>query len=143
MLAGSKTTLGLFDDFELQSEGDSINRVHSFKYLGVTTDERWNWKPHITNLLKKLGHRLSVFNRILHMLDTESRIDFYNGLVLPHLDYADLVWGDQPGLKSEMDQLQAFQNRFAKKIQRNKMSSLEAINSLNWVPLATRRFGHR
>ena len=35
------------------------------------------------------------------MLDNKTRIAFYNGLVLPHLDYADTVWGDQPGLKSE------------------------------------------
>ena len=46
-----------------------------------------------------------------------------NGLVLPHLDYADFIWGDQPGLKSEMEQLQGFQNKFAKKVFGKKASS--------------------
>ena len=82
------------------SDSVVIDRVKSFKYLGVTTDEKWSWKPHIRNLVKKLGHRISVFNRILHMLDQKSRLAYYNGLVLPYLDYADIVWGDQPGLKS-------------------------------------------
>ena len=68
---------------------------------------------------------------------------YFNGLVLPHLDYADTVWGDQPGVKSEMEQLQAFQNRFAKKIEGGKLSSAEALASLKWVPLVGRRFGHR
>ena len=97
----------------------------------------------IINLLKKLGHRLSLFNRIFHMLDNRTRIAFYNGLVLPHLDYADTVWGDQPGLKSEMEKLQSFQNKFAKKIKLGKMSSSEALKCLNWLPLAGRRLSHR
>ena len=143
MLAGSKRMLSLFEDFELQSNGTQIDRVQSFKYLGVTMDSKWSWKPHISNLLKKLGHRLSLFNRIFHMLDNRTRIAFYNGLVLPHLDYADTVWGDQPGLKSEMEKLQSFQNKFAKKIQLGKMSSSEALKCLNWLPLAGRRLSHR
>jgi len=61
------------------------------------------------------------------MLDNRTRIAFFNGLVLPHLDYADTVWGDQPGLKSEMEKLQSYQNKFAKKIKLDKMSSLEAL----------------
>ena len=117
MLAGSERMLSLFEDFELQPNGTQIDRVQSFKYLGVTTDAKWSWKPHISNLLKKLGHRLSLFNCIFHMLDNRTRIAFYNRLALPHLDYtADTVWGDQPGLKSEMEKLQSFQNKFAKKI---------------------------
>ena len=52
-------------------------------------------------------------------------------------------YGDQPGLKSEMDRLQAFQNRFAKRILGNKILSSEALNSLQWIPLARRRFVHR
>ena len=143
MLSGSKNTLTAFENFEFISDSVVIDRVKSFKYLGVTTDEKWSWKPHIRNLVKKLGHRISVFNRILHMLDQKSRLAYYNGLVLPYLDYADIVWGDQPGLKSEMDQLQGFQNKFAKKVLRKNVSSKEALKTLKWLPLECRRRGHR
>ena len=133
----------LFEDFGLEPNGTEIDRVYPFKYLGVTTDAKWSWKPHISNLLKKLGHRLSLFNRIFHMLDNRTRTAFYNGLVLPHLDYADTVWGDQPGLKSEMEKLQSVQNKFKRKIKLGKMSSSEALRYLNWLPLAGRRLSHR
>ena len=93
LLVGSKRMLSLFEDIELQPNGTQIDLVQLFKYLGVTTDAKWSWKPHISNLLKKLGHRLSLFNRIFNMLDNRTHIAFYNGLVLPHLDYADTVWG--------------------------------------------------
>jgi len=62
--------------------------------------------------------------------------------VQPHLDYADTVRGDQPGLKSEMEKLQSYQNKFAKKIKLGKMSSSEALKCLNWLPLAGRRLSH-
>ena len=63
--------------------------------------------------------------------------------MLLHLDYADTVWGDQPGLKSEMEKLQSFQNKFAKKIKLGKTCSSEALKCLNWLPLAGRRLSHR
>ena len=94
------------------SNGAQMKRVHSCKFLGVKRDEKWSWKLHIRSLACKLGHRLPVFkgfNRIFHMLDKTSRVAFFNCLVLPHLDYADMVWSDQQGLKSEMDQLQSYQ----------------------------------
>ena len=53
------------------------------------------------------------------------------------------IWGDQPGLKSEMDQLQGFQNKFAKKVLRKNVSSKEALKTLKWLPLECRRRGHR
>ena len=53
-------------------------------------DEKWKWKMHVNSLLQKLGHRLSVFNRIYHMLDEKSLTAYFNGLVLPHLDYGEI-----------------------------------------------------
>ena len=144
MVIGSKNSLVSFEDFRFEPDDNvAIDRVTSFKYLGVTTDEKWNWKAHVRNLIKKLGHRICVFNRICHMLDMKSRIAYYNGLVLPHLDYGDILWGDQPGLKSEMEQLQAFQNKFARKVLGKKVSSKEALKELSWVPLEDRRRIHR
>ena len=138
MLTGSKTILARFEDFQFQSEGGaSIERVGYFKYLGVTADDKWSWKVHLRSLFRKLGHILTVFNRIRHVLDRKTRVAYLNGLVQPHLDYADTIWGDQSCLKAEMDQLQAFQNCFAKKIElKKKLSSAEALKLLNWMPLS-------
>ena len=85
-----------------------------------------------------------MFNRIYHMLDKRRLIVYFNGLVLPHLNYADVVWGDQPGLTTQLKQLQSFQIRFAKKIVKAKIvTSAEALTLLRWVPLHARRIGHR
>ena len=85
--------LSLFDDVDLQINGTQIEGVQSCKCLGVTMDEKWSWRPYSSNLLKKLGDHLSLFNRIFYMLDNKTRIAYFNGLVLSHLDYGDIVWG--------------------------------------------------
>lgn len=54
-------------------------------------------------------------------------------MVLPHLDYTDIILGDQMSSKSEMDRLKEF---------RSKMSSMEALEYFRWVPLAGWRFRH-
>ena len=77
------------------------------------------------------------------MLDQQTRLAYSNGLVLPHLDYADIVWGDQPGLKSKMEQLQGFQNKFAKNVLRKNVSTMKSMKTLKWLPLECRRRGHR
>ena len=123
-------------NFNHQTLQLEIEHVHSCKYLGVKLHEKWSWKFHIRDQVCKVGHRLFVFNQISLMLDKKFRVAHFNDLVLPHLSHADMVWGDQQGLKSEMGQLQSHKNRFAKKIQGGNQSSADALKSLNWLPLA-------
>ena len=118
MLSGSKIMLSSFNDFTFSADNEQVNRVSSFNYLGVVLDEKWKWKMHVNSLLQKLGHRLSVFNRIYYMLDEKSLTAYLNGLVLPHLDYADVVWGDQPGLTIQMKQYT--DSRKNRKLHRNE-----------------------
>ena len=77
------------------------------------------------------------------MFDEKTLKAYFNGLVLPHLGYADIVWGHQPGLTSHMKQLRSFQNRFTKTIEKDKVTSVDALVLLQWVPLHGRPFGHR
>ena len=73
------------------------------------------------------------------MLDKRSLKAYFNGLVLPHLDYTDIVWGDQAGLTTRMKQLQSFQNRFAIKIVKAKVKTDEALTLARWASLYARR----
>ena len=48
-----------------------------------------------------------------HLLPYNARLLYYNSLVLPIFDYADLVWGDKDNAVL-MDNLQVLQNKAAK-----------------------------
>ena len=73
---------------------DLIRRVEGVKFLGVWVDEGLKWTGHIGKVKSKISRLLGVLGRaqaalggrLLHML--------YNGLVLPHLQYCLMIWGD-------------------------------------------------
>ena len=69
---------------------------------------------------------------------------FYNSLVLPIFDYADLVWGDKDNI-SLMNELQILQNKAAKLILDRPpySSSTDALTILRWPNLEERRKCHR
>ena len=66
---------------------------------------------------------------------------FYNSLVMPLFDYADLVWGDKHNVIL-MTSLQVLQNKAAKIILDRPLysSAKHALAILKWVPLEKRRF---
>ena len=55
---------------------------------------------------------------------------YLNGVVLPQLDHDVVVWGDQPGLTTQMKQLQPFQNRFTKKIVKANVTSADTVGPI-------------
>ena len=88
------------------------------------------------------------------MLPFKARVLFYNGLVLPLFDYADIVWGNKNNITviTLMNNLQILRNKAAKNYKAAKINGLPLYSSasealancnLNWVTLEQRRFYHR
>ena len=77
-------------------------------------------------------------------LPFSARLLFYNSLVMPLFDYADLVWGDKHNV-TLMTSLQVLQNKAAKIILDRPLysSATHALATLKWVPLEKRRFKRR
>ena len=46
--------------FDIASNGISINRVRAAEFLGVLIDEKLNWKDHIANVKSKLCKSTSI-----------------------------------------------------------------------------------
>ena len=53
------------------------------------------WSNHIDYLTSKINQRLGLLTRIKHLLPFKARVLFYNRLVLPLFDYADIEWGNK------------------------------------------------
>jgi len=62
---------------------------------------------------KIVNQRLSLLPRIKHLLAYYARPLYYRSLVLPILDYADMVWYDKDNA-AIMNSLQVLQNKAAK-----------------------------
>ena len=120
-----------------------MDRVTSFKYLGVVLNQSLTWADHIEALSNKIAQRIGLIKRIKHLLPVHARITLANCLVVPLFDYADFVWEDKDSLVL-MNQLQIMHNKLAKVILdwQPRSFATEALRTLNWHPLVVRRQLH-
>ena len=73
----------------------NVNNVNSLKYLRIFISSDFTWTNHVQFIAGNINQRLGLLNGIKHLLPFSARLLFYNSLVMPLFDYADLVWGDK------------------------------------------------
>ena len=62
------------------------------KFLGVLLDSSLSWKPHITELSKKLSRTVGLFYEIRHYAPLETLKLLYYGIFLPFISHGVHVW---------------------------------------------------
>ena len=82
---------------QIQMGGVQIKQVEGARFLGVWVDKDLRWTTQIEKVRTKVGQLLGVVGRASSVLDGRSLLWLYNGLVLPHLQYCLMVWGDFNG----------------------------------------------
>ena len=99
----------------LEVGGEEIRRVEGARFLGLWVDECLKWTGQIGQVGRKVGQLLGVLGRASAVLGGRSLLSLYNGLVLPHLQYCLMVWGDFEGCGNETvgGALLRYQKRFA------------------------------
>lgn len=75
-------------------KGSSVERVTSYKYLGIMIDDKLNWHMHIDSMVKKLNSRMYCFRK-LKFFHVNSHILglFYDSVVKSIWGYCLLCWG--------------------------------------------------
>ena len=82
---------------EIRINGQLVERVTEFNFLGLTIDEHLNWKSHIQKVSNKVSRSIGVLNRLKKFLPLTVLIILYNALILPHFQFSILAWGFNPG----------------------------------------------
>ena len=77
-------------------QGQVLQVVSYYKYLGIWLDDCLTFKLHVTNLLKKLRVRLGFFFRNKSCFSFEARKRLVTVTFLPVLDYGDLIYMNAP-----------------------------------------------
>lgn len=99
----------------LSISNSTINRVSSFKYLGILIQENLKWNLHIDSICRKITGISSVLNRLGNKVHHKSRIALYYSMVNSHLSYLTPVWSTSAS-QNDISRLQVAQNYSLRKI---------------------------
>lgn len=123
--------------------GKVLERIDSFKYLGVTITNNFNWDTHINNITSKANRCLGLLRHVLYKTPEKIKLTAYKTLVRSTLEHASEVW--DPFLRKEVDQLERVQNRAVRFIGqlRGKCSVSAKRDQLKLETLENRRSGQR
>ena len=70
-----------------------IKCVYHIKYLGVLVDSTLSWKPHVTELSKKLAKSVGIFFKIRHIVTLKTIKLLYYCLFYCFISHCISVWG--------------------------------------------------
>ena len=79
---------------QVEVGGSRVEERDSVRFLGVQIDRRLKWDDHIAAVTSKVRQLLGIIGRASGVLSGSSLVSLYNGMVLPHLQYCLMVWGD-------------------------------------------------
>ena len=66
MICGSRNMLIFFrnTEFCLKMDRQTLDRVHCYKYLGLSIDDNLNFNKHVQDMNKIVTHKLYMFSKI-------------------------------------------------------------------------------
>ena len=91
---------------------NQVSQVTTAKSLGVTIDNKLDWRSHIDKLTKKVASGTGAIKRIRHLVPQATLLLIYQALIQPHFDYFNFVWGNC-GITLQ-NKVQKLQNRAAR-----------------------------
>ena len=83
---------GSTGDFIVNVGGHDLHRDNTLKILGVTLDDKLNFKTHIRNICQKASRQINALKRISKFLNKQCRMHVYKSFVCANFNYCPVVW---------------------------------------------------
>ena len=78
----------------VEIDGQIVEKVECYKYLGVTVNEKLNWTPHLQTIISKINQRM-FFVRKLNSFNIDKTIIslFYQSVIQSLVSFCICIWG--------------------------------------------------
>ena len=123
-------------------QNHELKIVDHYKYLGVTLDQKLDFKLHTQNIYKIAAHKIYILKRIRPYINTDTALRIYKSKILPFLDYGDILYDCT--FAYLLEKLQKLQFRAARVCLQagNRTSRVELTRSSRLPELKNRRLMH-
>ena len=135
-LNGTKTKWMLFSNTsnivapDIFLAGIKLERVESFKFLGLFLDSNLKYKSHINYLRKKLSSFKYITYKLKLFLTQEAARKFYFGMIQSLLCYGILVWGGASSCVKAFDKLCSLQDKIVYNLFSKPTDTMNNINNI-------------
>ena len=121
---------------------DKLQQVPSYKYLGMLLDSTLNYNLHVNQVIRTVLDKLLLLTKMKKYLRDNTATCIYKSMLLPYLDYADVVFDG--ALNKDISKLQKVQDKCLKVcLGKDRRYSIDAKYKLVNVPfLKDRRQAH-
>ena len=111
-----KPTNGSSSSLDLKLDGSLIKEVNDSKFLGVHIDKNISWRVHIGKIIAKISQTVGIIGRARSFMNGPQLLCLYNTMVLPHLQYCLINWGNFKGDRNLglRDRILALQKRLVR-----------------------------
>ena len=142
MVFGTRSKVKKAKNVKIYINGDQLQRVPTFKYLGMILDPTLNFNHHVSFVIRTVLHKMTLLAKVKKYLNNNVSLQIYKSMILPYLDYADVIFaGSNTG---DLDKLQRLQNRCLRMcLGYDRLFSRDRAHKHAMVPfLADRRKAH-
>ena len=73
--------------------GEIIDKVRTFKFLGVIIDDKLRWTDHVLYIKNKLSKGIGIICKAKRVLSSDTLLTLYNCFIYPYVVYCIEVWG--------------------------------------------------
>ena len=123
---------------DITIDGNEIKQVNKQKLLGVYIDENLLWTAHIDYLCSTISTKISLLKQLSRYIPVKVQKLFYQGYILPLIDYGSNTWGSTS--KLNIERLSKLQKRAARIILKSDFDtpSSEMFHELGWSTIENR-----
>ena len=75
-------------------DGSPLSEKQSTKFLGITIDSNLNWNEHVQNIHRYISRNVGILYKLKDYITERSLFILYNSLILSHITYCNIVWGN-------------------------------------------------
>ena len=138
MTIGTRQRLDGTDHLNIKADNINIRSVSNQKLLGLYIDENLNWNTHIDNLCKAVSSKISLLRQLAEYVPLQVQKQFYQGYILPLLDYGSITWGSTS--TANIERLSKLQKRAARIILKADFDtpSVLMFQELDWLSVRSR-----
>jgi len=81
------------ESFVINVNRNRIERTVTYKYLGVTVDEKLTWKEHCEQLCSTMSKYVGVMYKVKHYVNNHALRMLYHSLINSRTQYGIIAWG--------------------------------------------------